>query len=207
MRIPLVLLLGFWGLLTLAPAAAAEAPPVEIAGFALGADRAQVQARLKPETALAIRFAEHLEEVETQPLPGFKSGLITFGTCAGPGRVVRIKLKYADSSRAFFDALLTRLEARFGKPDEWQGDPFHVVIAWKWSFTDAAGRRFTLNLQHNTRDAEEKLGNAIKLTAISAIEAEADCFAERFPDFRRGDPGAAGSKAGKAQDWDWLLPR
>ncbi len=206
MRLRLVLPMILMSLLPLS-ALGAPAPPREIAGFALGADVAQIQDRLKPETALAIRFAEYLEEVEIQPAPGFKSGLITYGSCARPGRIVRIKLKYEDSSRGFYDALLARFQARFGKPDEWRGDPFHVVIDWKWSFRDAEGNRISLHLQHNNRDAEEKVGNAVKLTAITAIDEEADCFQRRFPEFRLPEAARQATGAEPGENWENLLPR
>jgi len=202
----LVLLMGLMGLVPLT-ADGAPPPPREIAGFALDAEIDQATPRLKPETTLAIRFAEYLQEVETQPIPGFKSGLITYGSCSRPGRIVRIKLKYEDSSRKFFDALLERFQARFGEPDEWRGDPFHVVIDWKWSFRDAEGNSISLHLQHNNRDADDKVGNAVKLTAISAIEDEAACFQRRFPEFRPPDAGSRDTGLEGEKNWENLLPR
>lgn len=187
---------------------AAGEVPREVAGFVLGDNIAGVADHLQMNTALPLRYQEYLEEVEIAPRPGFKSGLIAYGTCAAPGRIVRIKLKYADASRAFFDALLSRVEGRFGKPAVYEGDPFHIVVEWKWSFVDALGNRINLHLSHNNRDLEEKYGNALKLTQISAIEAERACHLEKHPRegqgkaFRRLPFSTMGQ-----EDWEPLLPR
>jgi hypothetical protein len=90
--------------------------------------------------------------------------LVTYGSSIEPSRIVRLKFKYADNSKRFFDELLKRYKANLGKPGEWRGGPFHIVIAWKWSFTDRDGNDISFILQHNTRDEEEKQGNAVKMT-------------------------------------------
>ena len=51
------------------------------------------------------------------------------------------------------DELLERYKVNLGKPDEWRGDPFNILIAWKWSFTDKDGNNISLILQHNARTA------------------------------------------------------
>ena len=71
--------------------------PDEIAGFKLGGNIAEFQDRIKMDTALPLRYSNYIEEVEIQPVEGFKNGLLWFGKCTAPGRIVRIRLKYADS--------------------------------------------------------------------------------------------------------------
>jgi hypothetical protein len=199
----IVLLAG----LVAAPSQAGEVPH-EVAGFALGQDIATFRDRLLMDTVLPLRYQEYLQEVEIAPLTGFKSGLITYGECAHPGQIVRIKLKYTDASRDFYDALLTRLERRFGKPTNYEGDPFHIVIEWKWSFTDAQGRRITLHLSHNSRDEEEKFGNALKLTQVSALDEERQCFLERQPPEKSGDRERSPSLQSMTEkDWEVFLPQ
>lgn len=193
-------------LLVALPAAGAADPPRELAGFMLGGQVSDIKHLVQMETALPIRYMECLKEVEIRDNPAFKSGLIAFGTCARPGRIVRIKLKYADASRSFYDSLLSRFKKRFGEPTEWQGDPFHVVIEWKWSFVDEKNNRISLRLSHNSLDREEKFGNAVKLTLTNAIREELDCFRLKHPDFRNPEPpGKAAS--GKKPDWEELIPR
>jgi len=149
--------------------------PRGLAGFVLGEDIGRYRDICKMESAIPIRYLESVQEVQVENLAGYKSGLIAFGTCAAPDRILRIKLKYADSTREFFDALLERFNSRFGPASEWRGDPFHVVIAWKWSFHDDKGNAISLTLQHNSQDEEEKMGNSVKLSLINLLEKERDC--------------------------------
>jgi hypothetical protein len=185
-------------------AGAADAPR-SIAGFTLGQPVADSADRVLMPTALPVRYMENLREVEIRPVDGFKSGLIAYGTCRQPETVVRIKLKYADGSRAFYDDLLKRYKARLGNPDEYRGDPFGVFVSWKWSFADANGDRVSLTLQHNQEDEDEKLGNAVKLTLVNRMEEDAQC-ARQQPDPRRAlrmtEPPPRPST-----EWDRLVPK
>lgn len=190
------------------PAGATAQSPGQVGGFVLGKDIADYAADVNMSTALPIRYSEYMKEVEIKNVAGYKSGLIGYGTCSDPGKILRIKLKYADASKKFYEKLLKRFEKRFGEPSDWRGDPFHVVLAWKWSFKDPAGNRISLTLQHNTRDTEEKMGNAVKLTMTSQIEKERMCFKKEYPDFRpkRKKSGDAGKKMGE-NDWERFVPR
>lgn len=183
------------------PGWAAEVPRA-LGGFDLGSPVGEIRDRLRMDTAASVRQTGCLTEVDVVPGAGFDSGSILYGTCVAPNRIVRIKLKYEDSSEKFFRTLLDRYKQRFGEPDEWRGDPFHVVIAWKWVFTDPEGRRISLILQHNSRDEEEKIGNSVKMTLSDEMAAE----------IRHGREGrenaAPKAPAGrKAPDWDQLLPQ
>ena len=180
--------------------------PYEIAGFALGKNISDYQEKIRMETMLPIRYADFLKEVEIRNIPGYKSGLITYGDCAVPGRILRIKLKYADSSREFYNNLLDRYRKRFGKPDRWRGDPFHVLVAWKWSFTDKEGNRISMVLQHNIEDTTRKLGNAVKLTMLNFEEEEIQCF-EKKESEKRVNETEQDQKVGAEQNWDLFIPR
>jgi len=180
----------------------AEAPS-HVAGFKLGADISDYKDRVDMTTAMPIRYAESITEVEIIKSDLLASGLIAYGTCAAPGKVVRIKLKYADSGRDFYDNLLAQVEKKFGKPDEWRGDPFHIVIAWKWSFVDRFNNRISLILQHNKQDTDEKIGNSIKLTMTNAVDRERQCYEKSHPEVRESQP----VKTPVQLDWDLLIPR
>jgi len=197
----LLLLLITW---MAAPAAAADAP-AGIAGIELGKDIADC-ALVNMPTALPVRHLETYVEVETKPIEGFKSGLVGYGTCAAPGKILRIKLKYADSTPEFFDNLFKRYTARFGKPDQWRGDPFHAVKAWKWSFSDTAGNRISLILQHNTVDSQEKMGTSVKMTLTGLFEEEIRCMEARETR-QEAEARPMGTGKGQAVNWDLLLPR
>jgi hypothetical protein len=186
---------------------AGEAPR-QIGVFILNHNIAEFKDYVIMETALPIRHMENIEEVEIKSMQGIKSGLIAYATCTAPGNIVRIKLKYKDSSKKFYKELLKRIKKKFGEPDEYRGDPFHIVLSWKWSFIDKNNHRTTMTLQHNTMDTEEKIGNSIKLTNRGLIEEDLKCYKIKALDqrekLRRRDwkvitPGLSG--------WDLYVPR
>ena len=186
---------------------AGEAPH-QVGVFVLNRDIADFKDYVIMETALPIRYMENIKEVEVKPIKGFKSGLIAYASCTAPGHIVRIKLKYKDSSKTFFENLLKRVKKKYGQPDDYLGDPFQILIAWKWSFTDDEDNHISLTLQHNSLDAEEKKGNAIKLAMTNLIEKDQDCHKrkalehrEKFRqrDWKVIDPGLSG--------WDLYVPR
>ena len=182
--------------------------PRQIAVFVLNQNISEFKDYVIMETALPIRHMENIEEVELKSMEGIKSGLIGYATCAAPGRIVRIKLKYKDPSKKFYEELLKRIKDKFGKPDEYQGDPFHIVVSWKWSFIGKKNERITMTLQHNTMDTEEKIGNSIKLTDRTLIEEDLKCYRAkaldqrqklRHRDWKVMTPGLSG--------WDLFVPR
>ena len=190
-----------------APARAGEIP-LSIAGFTLGSPIEAVSQKVIMETALPVRYMENLQEVEIVPLEGFKSGLIAFGTCRKPGAIVRVKLKYVDGSLAFYEELLARLKQKFGEPDEYQGDPFRVFISWKWSFKDRNENRVSMVLQHNLKDEDEKIGNAVKLTLHNGLEEDARCFKENRSERRDAlRQGRATADRPGAPPWDLFVPK
>lgn len=177
--------------------------PREIGGFRLGADESDYAQLVKSQTMLPIRFMEYLEEVEIKRTEHFKSGYLAYGTCDDPGKIVRIKLKYADSSKEFFETLLEKYKKRYGKPTQWLGDSFHLTLGWKWSFQEGDDQ-IDLFLQHNTRNSEKKLGNTMKLTINNTIDAERLCFESKFPEFRTP---VEVTDSGNSRDWEILIPK
>jgi transcriptional regulator CtsR len=176
--------------------------------FVLNRDIADFRDFVIMETALPTRYMENIEEVEIKPIKGIKSGYIAYATCTAPGHIVRIKLKYKDGSKEFFENLLKRIKKKYGEPDEYRGDVFHILVAWKWSFVDKDGNLISMTLQHNTLDAEEKKGNAIKLTMTNLIEEDQRCHKLKALDHREKlrqgdwkvvDPGLTG--------WDLYMPQ
>ena len=158
--------------------------PHQVAVFKLGSNIADVKDYVIMETALPIRYMENIEEVEIKPIEGLKSGLIAYASCSAPGQIVRIKLKYEDSSKKFYNQVLKRIKDRYGDPSEYRGDPFHILISWKWSLVDRDGNRISMILQHNSMDTEEKMGNAIKLTMSSLIDEDRKCYKVKALDKR-----------------------
>ena len=183
----------------------AEAP-LQIGPFILDQDIAKFADYVYMDTALPIRHMESIHEVEIKPLKGFKSGLIAYGTCAVSNHIVRVKLKYKDNSKAFFEKLKKRIDKRFGESNEYRGDPFHIVVAWKWSFVTENNQKISLTLQHNSRDEEEKMGNSIKLSMTSLIDAERKCHYKSMD--KMVSPGDKAQPIEMDQTgWDLFCPR
>lgn len=189
-------------LMASSPSAAGEMPDA-IAVFRLGGRIADVAPHVRMGTLQPLRFSPFIDEVGTSDIPGYKYGLLWVGNCENPGRIVRIKMKYADPSREFYGELLERVKKRFGKPREWRGDPFHVHIAWKWGFVDEKGNDVSMVLEHNTRDEDQSIGNTIKLTLWNLVEAEQRCHQRQHPAAAKKAPPTAPAPP----DWSLLVPR
>ena len=181
--------------------------PKSIAGFTLGDVLTKYKDKIIADSTLCVRYQNYLNEVEIIDLPGYKAGLICVGNCADPGKIIRIKLKYQNSSKKFYNSLLKRFKKKFGKPDQWKGDAFGVVHAWKWSFTDEDGNKISLTLQHNTEDREMKMGNSVKLTMTSAIEKEKKCYKAQEERELQRILESSPQKTNAPPDWDMLIPR
>lgn len=181
---------------------AAEDVPDQLAGFTLGGQAEEFKDLIRMETMLPLRFSPFIHEVETVEIPGFKYGLLWLGNCESPTRILRIKMKYANPTQKFYDELLKRMKQRFGEPDEWRGDPFHILIAWKWSFTDEQGNDISMILEHNTRDEAETIGNLIKLTMWNLIKKEQQCYQRKYPEKTEAE-----KLPRRPPDWDLMIPR
>ena len=197
------ILLGFSMAVLLLPAVCLALVPHQVGGFTLDTNIADYRDRVKMESALPIRYNTFLYEVEIKPQEGFKSGRIAYGTCSEPGRIVRIKLKYADSSKQFYETLFKHFKKKFGEPIEYRGDSFQVVIAWKWSFVDKNDNRISLTLMHNRLDEEEKMGNSVKLTLHNLLEKERRCFEKKQPESQKKHP----QKMVRQPNWEVFIPR
>jgi hypothetical protein len=200
--------IGMAVLLLFIPGITLAEAPHQVGGFVLDQNIKKFEDRVIIDTALPVRYAENIKEVEIKFTQGFKSGLIAYGTCARPGNIVRIKLKYADSSKQFYQDLLKQFKKRFGEPNEYQGDPFHIVVAWKWSFVDQQNHRISLILQHNSKDEEEKMGNAVKLTDTTLMEEDLLCYKNKQLDYReRLRQREWKARKPETGGWELFLPR
>lgn len=197
MQKPIFSLAAFFILLTWASVSPAVEAPSEIAGFKLGEDITEYQ---------EIEYANYLREVVVNDWYGFKKGIISYGTCAYPGQIVKIRMKYEDSSKKFYDELLKKFKQKYGKPNEWKGDAFGVLYVWKWQFIDSDNRRVNLILQHNLQDDNENIGNVIKLSFPEREEDERLCFIE-FCEINKTDQQKEHIKARLEPDWEYMIPR
>lgn len=171
--------------------------PTEIGGFKLGefiTDYPQIE------------YSEYLKEVVVNDWHGFRKGIISYGTCAYPGRIVKIRMKYQNSSKNFYDELLKKYKSKYGKPTEWKGDAFGVLYIWKWRFVDKDNRRVNLILQHNLQNDNENVGNMVKISFPELMEEERFCVIDFFEKNKTAEEKET-IKQRMKPDWDYMLPR
>lgn len=176
---------------------AREKAPLEIGGFKLGSSIDNYD---------FISYRNFLKQVVVQDIEGFRKGVIYYGICDRPGEIVKIKLKYRDSSEAFYKKLLKRYKKKFGKPDAYIGDSFGIVKAWKWTFVDDNNNKVLLRLQNNLKNPDESIGNTVKLELPDRIEAERSCFnrqcAMNRKKMRKEMPSSWSNES-----WQLMIPR
>lgn len=183
----------------------AQVFPTSLGGITLGEDIASIHDICLMHTEIPLSQERHLMEVQLIPrhAPGVKSGTVAYANCDQIGRIVRIKLKFDNETREFFDDLLRRYRARFGKPLEWRGDPFQTVMSWKWSFTDLQGEQVNLELTHS-RDEDYKTGNFVKMTLRSLWVREDACQDAKI---LAGEPDNSGPTPANKLDYRLLIPQ
>ncbi len=179
--------------------------PTDIAGFSIGADIKDYKAKVDLAEADKEFFRPYLSQAPINPMPGYRSGYLSYGTCKNPGLVVRIKLNYEDDSLDFFNKVLAALKDKYGDPDEWRGNAFGTLRTWKWSMTSEAGDDISLILMYyQGDDGAYTKGNSIRINAYNRIVAEEECFKAKG-----GESQAAKDKAEsleKVKDFSWFLP-
>ena len=188
-------ILGY--LLTISTHLSAVEAPTEIGGFKLGEDIAEYS---------DIEYSDYLKQVVINDWYGFRKGIISYGTCARPGQIVTMRMKYADPTKGFYDELLKRFKKKFGKPTEWNGDAFGVIYSWKWRFIDKNNRRVSLTLQHNLQNDSQNIGNMVKLAYPELVEEERLCFIE-FCEENKSSEEQEKIKERMQPDWDYMIPR
>ncbi len=177
--------------------------PVHLGGFILGDDIADYKDLVDLKTCRKIPFNRYLKEGEIIPRPEFKSGIITYGLCDRPNKILKIQLKFAESSKKNYKKLLNRYKQKLGEPSEYKGDAFRTMIAWKWSFTNNNNEKISLILQYNKMNDEKKKGVVVKLTLTSQIEKERTCF---MADASNKKKKLEKSKLSGKALWDLLVP-
>jgi len=178
-------------------AQASSQSPQEIGGFKLGTSVDDYE---------FISYQNFLKEVVVQNIDGFRKGTIYYGICERPGEIVKIKLKYLDSSESFYKKLLKRYKKKFGKPDAYLGDSFGIVKTWKWTFSDANNNKVLLRLQHNLKNPDESIGNTVKLEYPDRIESERVCFNNQCANRRFGKKNRLPSSWDQ-KSWQHMIPQ
>jgi len=197
--------LVFACILTLVPVAvmADAKAPTGIAGFEIGVDIKEYKGKADLAEADKEFFRPYLEVVPVNPLPGYRSGYLSYGLCKAKGKTLRIKLNYEDSSLAFYEKLLTALKEKYGEPSEWRGNAFGTLRTWKWSLASEKGDDVSLILMYyQGDDGAYTKGNSIRISSTGAIEAEEACYKAKG----KAEPDAAKNAAAPVKDFNWYLP-
>ncbi|WP_152512917.1 hypothetical protein [Desulfovibrio sp. X2] len=190
-------------LLLLPGAALAARAPSGMAGIRLGDKIDSVADKVLMSTAMRMWGQEYLSRVDIAPLPGFRSGYVSYGDCLHPGRIVRMKFNYEDGSRGFFDKLLAALKARYGSNPQWRGDAFGTLRVWKWSLKRPDGTRVSLILENYSGDDDSySRGTSIRLSVPEWIDEEAGCWQKKAA----AAASSAPSDSGAGRSLDWYLP-
>jgi len=197
MLVNLLLTVIFVFTLAARDAQADDTAPLEVGGFKLGTDITDYH---------DIEYTNYLKELVVNDWHGFRKGIISYGTCAHPGEIVRIQMKYDDSSPEFYQKVLREYEHKFGKPGEWKGDAFGVLYVWKWTFTDKDNNPVNLILQHNLHNHNENIGTVVKLYYPEREEEEHLCFLKHC-EINKTPAERERIEQRKHADWDFLIPR
>lgn len=171
--------------------------PTELGGFILGS-----QVSDYPD----IEYSNYLKDVVVTNWHGFRKGLISYGVCDRPGTIVKLQMKYEDSSERFYKKLFSTFKKRFGEPTVWEGDSFGVLQKWKWRFTDKKGREINMTLQHNSQDPNHNIGNQVKLYLPEQEERERLCFI-RSCELPENEAHKKRQEENSKFDWDMLIPQ
>ena len=162
-----------------ATAAFAADAPDNLAGIELGGMAAKLKTRIRTHKPRPVPGAPWLYRMPVVPDKTYSGGYVLVGTCADPGRIVRIKLYYRDTSLEAFRKASGELLSQYGDPAEYKGEFDGRTMGNKWSFTDAHTKPISLILQRTEgEDPETGTGNTVKLTNWGMLEAERACWQE-----------------------------
>ncbi len=192
-------------LLAAGEAALAADPAVGLVGIRLGQNVSEVGDLVLEDTAMPVWSQEYTSRVDIAPVPGFKGGYVSYGNCVHPGRILKMKLSYQDSSKEFFEKLVVALKSRYGKNPEFRGDPFGTLKVWKWNVEGPGGVRASLILENYTGDDDNYTrGNAIRLSVPTWTKEEASCWQTKGT---TPQPAPDAVSRAKQLGFDWFLPQ
>ncbi|WP_415718495.1 hypothetical protein [Maridesulfovibrio sp.] len=160
---------------------AASNAPESVAGITIGNNISTIKSIVEMNSATSPWQEEFIKRVALKDIEGYKGGYVVIGDCKRKDIILRMKLKYQDSSMEFFNKIYAKIEKRFGKPNDWRGNPFGTLKVWKWSLGDADGN-VSLILQHFSGDDDSiTKGNSIRLSRPSWIKDEMECWEKDHP--------------------------
>jgi hypothetical protein len=185
--------LAFLLVLVCAAGPARAETPTSLAGIALGEPVGKAKARVDTRKVREVEGAPWIKRMAVSGDKFFSGGYALVGTCAAPGTVVRVKMRYREPGLDFFRKVSGEMLARYGDPTQYKGDLEGRVMGNKWSFSDARLRPVSLIVQHTEgEDPELGAGSTVKLTNWGLLEAERACWQQRHGAAQAPAPGPAG---------------
>lgn len=176
---------------------------ISLAGIELGDNANSYLARVDMASSVKIFDQEYLSVAKILPTEGYKSGYVTYGTCANSGEILKIKLKYADESASFFNKVKNAVESKYGKHDEWRGNAFGTLKTWKWSIKDTRGRDVSIILMRYVGDDDAfTQGNSIRISLPDEFGVQKKCWEEKNP-----DPGVVKVYPPTLKGLKWYIPQ
>ncbi|UZP66649.1 hypothetical protein N1030_13665 [Desulfovibrio mangrovi] len=159
---------------------AAEAGlPKTLANITLGDPVTKYEPMIIAGSKAQNRDIQFLNEMDLEPavIPGVRGVSIATGNSSPEERVIVVKLKFIDRSKALFDALEEEYRNAFGEPQTWLGDAFHNVIAWQWTLTEG-DEEVEIVLTYS-KDPELRPGVSVKFVLRSEWKRELDRYAKK----------------------------
>ncbi|MHC1711484.1 MAG: hypothetical protein AB9872_04950 [Solidesulfovibrio sp.] len=203
----LALLLVFFSAVATTGVALAADGPMELAGIRLGQTVDENKDKLLTDNTDRLIYRPYLGIMPVAPVAGFRSGYVDYGLCAAAGRIVRVKMNYADDSLDFFKLVLEALKKRYGEPKEWRGNAFGTLRTWKWSLKAANGQAVSLILMHYAGDDGAFTdGNSIRVAATDLVREEEACYAAKDGQSKGRDDKKLAADL-KSLGLEWFLPK
>jgi len=179
------------------PVYATTKSPSSIAGIALGS---------MVDNYPDIVRSNFLREVVVTDWHGFRQGVISYGECKYREQILKIDMKYQDKSKQFYRQLLEKFKEKYGEPNTWEGDSFGVMRIWKWYFEDENGEPVSLTLQYNGKNAQETIGNVVRLSYPRKMDEERLCF-NAMCKMQKKQRSEQTREERQKSDWSHLIPQ
>lgn len=111
-----VIILVMAGFLSASPCFAAQNAPESIAGITIGNNVSSIRSLLDMDSAAAPWQEEYIKRIKIRDMEGYNGGYVVTGNCNRMDIILRMKLKYADSSLDFLTSFTPNLKKDSANP-------------------------------------------------------------------------------------------